>query len=117
MHYAISSTWGPTDPTRASLPFIFAASALEKGDTVMIMLFHDAVSVAVEGVSAQLVPVGPPQKFDEVFSHANAEIIVCKPCAAARAITEEALRSNCRFGGMNDYLEHVSRDDCKPVSF
>ena len=117
MNYAISSTWGPTDPTRASLPFIFAASALEAGDSVMIMLFHDAVSVAVKEVNSQLVPVGPPQKFDEVFSHPNAEIIVCKPCAAARGITEEALTENCRFGGMNDYLEEVSRDDCKPISF
>ena len=36
MHYAISATWGPTDTTRASLPFIFAASALQAGDTVMM---------------------------------------------------------------------------------
>ena len=28
MHYAISTTWGPTDITRGALPFIFAASAL-----------------------------------------------------------------------------------------
>ncbi len=35
MHYAISTTWGPTDVTRAALPFVFAASALQAGDTVM----------------------------------------------------------------------------------
>jgi predicted peroxiredoxin len=28
MHFVISTTWGPTDPTRAMLPFIFAASAI-----------------------------------------------------------------------------------------
>jgi tRNA 2-thiouridine synthesizing protein D len=44
MHYTLSTTWGPTDTTRASLPFIFAASALEAGDTVMIMLFHGSVA-------------------------------------------------------------------------
>ena len=38
MHYAISTTWGPTDTTRASLPFIFAASALQAGDTIMALL-------------------------------------------------------------------------------
>ena len=43
MHFAISASWGPTDPTRAMLPFIFAASALQVKDTVTIMLFHDAV--------------------------------------------------------------------------
>jgi len=32
MHFAISGTWGPTDPTRAMLPFIFAASAVQAGD-------------------------------------------------------------------------------------
>lgn len=117
MHYAISTTWGPTDPTRASLPFIFAASALESGDTVMIMLFHDAVTVAVRGSSEKIIPVGPPQRFEQVFSHTNAEVLVCKPCAAARGITEEMLTENCRFGGMGDYRDHVSRDDCKAITF
>ena len=29
MHFAISASWGPTDPTRAMLPFVFSASALD----------------------------------------------------------------------------------------
>ena len=29
MHFAISTTWGPTDPTRAMLPFLFAAAAVQ----------------------------------------------------------------------------------------
>ena len=41
MHFVISGTWGPTDPTRAMLPFIFAASAVQDGDTVTLMLFHE----------------------------------------------------------------------------
>jgi len=117
MHFAISATWGPTDPTRASLPFIFAASALQAGDSVMIMLFHDAVTVAVGEASSKMVPVGPPQRFEEVFGHENAEVVVCKPCAEARCITEEMLRGNCRFGGMNDYHAHLQKSDCKPVAF
>jgi len=43
MHYAISTTWGATDTTRASLPFIFAESALQAGDTVVI-IFNDATA-------------------------------------------------------------------------
>lgn len=117
MHYAISTTWGPTDTTRASLPFIFAASALQAGDTVMIMLFHDAVSVAVEGTSEQLKPVGPPPRFAEVFAHANAEVLVCKPCADARGIREDMLVEGCKLAGMNDFHAHVSREDCKPITF
>jgi sulfur relay (sulfurtransferase) complex TusBCD TusD component (DsrE family) len=117
MHYAVSTTWGPTDPTRASLPFAFAAAALQLGDTVMIMLFHDAVMVAVEGVHEKTIPVGPPPRFAEVLANANAEVIVCKPCAEARGIHERVLASGCRFGGMNDFHAHASREDCKVVAF
>lgn len=49
MHFAISATYGPTDPTRAMLPFIFAASAVQSGDSVTLMLFADAVFMAIEG--------------------------------------------------------------------
>jgi len=68
MHFAISATWGPTDPTRAALPFIFAASALQAGDTITLMLFHDAVHIATEGTAAKLVPFGPPSRFEEVLA-------------------------------------------------
>lgn len=117
MHFAISATWGPTDTTRASLPFIFAASALQAGDTVMIMLFHDSVSIAVKGSYQHMIPCGPPQRFEEVMSNPGVEVLVCKPCAEARGITEDMLLENCRFAGMNDYHEHVSRPDTKAVTF
>jgi tRNA 2-thiouridine synthesizing protein D len=71
MHFVISGTWGPTDPTRAMLPFIFAASAVQDGDTVILMLFHDTVLMAVDGAGAKLVPIGPPNRYEEVVSHPN----------------------------------------------
>ena len=117
MHFAIATTWGPTDTTRASLPFIFAASALQAGDSVMIMLFHDAVTKAVEGAYPKMVPFGPPQRFEEVFTHPNAEIIVCKPCAKVRGIKPEMLVQKCSLGGMNDFHKHAARPDCKTVTF
>lgn len=42
MHFVISATYGPTDPTRAMLPFIFAASAVQTGDQVTLMLFSSS---------------------------------------------------------------------------
>jgi sulfur relay (sulfurtransferase) complex TusBCD TusD component (DsrE family) len=83
----------------------------------MIMLFHDAVTIAVKGAHEKMMPAGPPPRFAEVFSHANSEIVVCKACAMVRGITEDGLTANCRFGGMDAYHDHVSRDDCKAVSF
>jgi hypothetical protein len=38
------------------LPFIFAASAVQDGDTVTLMLFHDSVLMAVDGAGGKLVP-------------------------------------------------------------
>ena len=117
MHYVISTTSGPTDTTRASLPFIFASTALEEGDTVMIMLFHDSVTIAVKGSHEKMIPVGPPPAFEEVFAHQNAEVIVCKPCAEARGINENMLIGNTRLGGMKDFHNHLSREDAKAVTF
>lgn len=117
MHYAISTTWGPTDVTRAAIPFIFAASALQSGDTVMVMLFHDAVAIALEGAHQRMIPFGPPPRFAEVFSNPNARVIVCKPCAEVRGIHESMLVKSATFGGMNDLHAHASRPDAKVMNF
>jgi len=117
MHYAISTTWGPSDTTRAAIPFIFAATALKAGDSVTLMLFHDAISIGVPGCHEQMVPCGPPAKFAEVLAHPKAEVVVCKPCAEVRGITQEQLRDNCRMGGMDDFYERVAQGDCKPLAF
>ena len=117
MHYVISATWDPTDVTRAALPFIFAASALQAGDTVMIMLFHDAVTIAVDGIHQKMIPFGPPAKFTEVFSNPNAKVLVCKPCAEVRSINEDMLAKNASFGGMNDLHQNTVRSDAKFISF
>ena len=117
MHYAITSTWGATDTTRASLPFLFAASALQAGDSVMLMLFHDAVTIAVQGAYEKMVPFGPPQRFAEVFSHPKASIFVCTPCAEVRGIRADMLVAKCSLGGMNEFHQHASRPDAKVVTF
>jgi tRNA 2-thiouridine synthesizing protein D len=77
MHFVISGTWEPTDPTRAMLPFIFAASAVQDGDTATLMLFHDAVLMAVDGAGAKLVPVGPLNRYEEIASHPNVILWAC----------------------------------------
>lgn len=117
MHYVISATLGPTDTTRAALPFIFAESALQAGDTVMIMLFHDAVTIAVEGSHQKMIPFGPPPKFAEVLANPKAKILVCKPCAEVRGIKTDMLVKNCSLGGMNDFHKELTHPDSKAVTF
>lgn len=117
MHFVVASTYGPTDPTRAMLPFIFAASAIQAGDRVTIMLFHDAVSMAVEGAGAKLVPVGPPNRYEETVSHANVKLWVCKPCADVRGLAAAQLDKRAHIGGMNDYHAACKEPDTQVIGF
>ena len=117
MHFVVSGTYGPTDPTRAMLPFIFAASAVQAGDRVTIMLFHDAVSMAVNGAGAKLVPVGPPNRYEETVSHVNVKLWVCKPCADVRGLAAGQLDPRAKLGGMNDFHAAAKEPDTQVVAF
>ena len=117
MHFAISGTWGPTDPTRAMLPFIFAASAVQAGDTVTLMLFHDAVLMAVEGAGAKLVPVGPPNRYEEVAGHPNVTFWACKPCVDVRGLAPATLDKRVKLGGMNEFHVAAGQPDTRIISF
>ena len=117
MHFAISGTWGPTDPTRAMLPFIFAASAVQAGDTVTLMLFHDAVLMAVEGAGAKLVPVGPPNRYEEVAGHPNVTFWACKPCVDVRGLAPATLDKRVKLGGMNELHIAAGQPDTRIISF
>jgi predicted peroxiredoxin len=117
MHFAVSSTWGPTDPTRAMLPFIFAASALQAGDRVTLMLFHDAVLLAVDGAGAKLVPVGPPNRYEEVAGHPAVKLWACKPCVDARGLAASSLDKRVKLGGMNEFHAASKEPDTRAVTF
>ncbi len=117
MHFVISATWGPTDPTRAMLPFIFAASALQDGDTVTLMLFHDAVHLAVDGAGAKLVPVGPPNRYEEVTSHRKTTLLACKPCVDVRGLGAAALDKRIKIVGMNEFHAAAKQPDTRVVTF
>jgi len=117
MHFAIAATSGPTDPTRAMLPFIFAASALQAGDRVTLMLFHDAVLAAAEGVGAKLVPVGPPNRYEEVADHPNVVLLACKPCVEARGLPAAALDKRVKLAGMNEFHTAAKEPDTRVVTF
>jgi tRNA 2-thiouridine synthesizing protein D len=112
MQFVISGTWGPTDPTRAMLPFIFAASAVQAGDTVTLMLFHDAVLTG-----AKLVPVGPPNRYEEVAVHPNVTLCVCRPCIDARGLAPSSLDRRVRLGGMNEFHAAATHPDARMISF
>ena len=117
MNWVISCSFGPTDTTRAMLPFLFAASAVQAGDTVTLMLFHDAVLMAVEGVGKTLVPVGPPNRYEEIASNPNVTLWACKPCVEVRGLAAPTLDRRVKLGGMNEFHAAAKAPDAKVVSF
>jgi sulfur relay (sulfurtransferase) complex TusBCD TusD component (DsrE family) len=90
---------------------------LQAGDRVTIMLFHDAVHRATAGPAEQLVPFGPPPRFEEVLSHADATVLACKPCVQVRRIAEADLDRRIALGGMNDFHAAAARQDARVVAF
>ena len=117
MHFVISATYGPTDPTRAMLPFLFAASAVQSGDRVTLMLFADAVFVAIEGAGAKLTPVGPPNRYEEIAGHPNVTLMACKPCFEARGLNASVLDKRVRLAGMNEFHAAAKESDPRVVNF
>jgi len=117
MHLVISGTWGPTDPTRAMLPFLLAASAVQDGDKVTLMLFHDAVLMAVKGAGAKLVPVGPPNRYEEVALHPNVTLWACRPCVEARGLAPASLDERVKLVGMNEFHAAMKQPDTRVVNF
>jgi predicted peroxiredoxin len=65
-------TYGTDDPTRATMPFIAAAGALERGHEPMIALMGEAVYLFKEGVIDAVHGVGfPPLRefMDSMIEH------------------------------------------------
>jgi sulfur relay (sulfurtransferase) complex TusBCD TusD component (DsrE family) len=71
------------------MSFIFAASAVQAGDSVTLMLFHDAVYMSVKEAGTKLVPVGPPNRYEEVAAHPK--VRACRPCVDARGLAAASL--------------------------
>ena len=65
-----AGTYGTDDPTRATMPFLFAAGALDKGYEAEVALMGEAVILLKEGVIEALHGVGfPPLKqiYDKII--------------------------------------------------
>jgi len=117
MHFVILRHVGTDRSHRAMLPFIFAASAVQDGDTVTLMLFHDAVLMAVDGAGSKLVPVGPPNRYEEAVSHPNVILWACRPCVDARGLALPSLDHRVKLGGMNEFHAAAKQPDSKVVAF
>ncbi len=74
----LNGTYGPDNPTRASMPFHFAAGAVEAGITAQILLTADATLLLKDGVAQAVQGVGLPslKELIDTVVGAGAEIHV-----------------------------------------
>ena len=110
---------GPSNPTRATLPFLVAKGAIEAGHEVEIILAHDGSLLMKDALRENLFGVGmPPLK--ELFQYAvehRVPIYVRGGCAKARGISEEDLEGkNAVFIDRRRYAQLIVESD-KVVSF
>src|SRR4029077_110390 len=79
-----------------------------------LMLFHDAVLMAVDGAGAKLVLVGPPNRYEEVASHSNVILWACRPCVDARGLAPSSLDHRVKLAGMNEF--HAAAKQPAPMA-
>ncbi len=107
----VTASHGTDDPNRATLAFLAAKAAKENGDEVTVFLMNDAVMLAKKGVAEHIQGVGlaPFPELLEVLQILGVPLLVCKPCAEARGISEEDLVEGASFAGMYD-LTKLARE-------
>jgi sulfur relay (sulfurtransferase) complex TusBCD TusD component (DsrE family) len=82
-----------------------------------MMLFADAVLMAVEGTGARLTPVGPPNRYEEIAGQPSVTLIACEPCFEARGLNASVLDKRVTLAGMNEFHAAAKEPDARVVNF
>jgi len=93
-------TRGPEDPTRAVRCFQFAKIAADKGHEVTVFLVDDAAYFTNLALAERVkAPTGDDlMTYWKFLVDRGVTILVCKPCAETRMVTEEDLPPGTRIG-------------------
>lgn len=108
MSYLVNSSFGPKDLERATVPFILACSAANRG-AARVFLTGDALNLVVKGGADGLVAEGysPVAKFIEEFVEKGGLILVCKVCAGVMNITQDDLINGAEIGGAPNTMDFL----------
>ncbi|MDA5092842.1 DsrE family protein [Aliiroseovarius sp. KMU-50] len=109
MSYLVNNCWGDNDLERATVPFILACAAANRGEARMF-LTCDALNLVVRGGAEGLTASGysPIKDLIDEFVEKDGRIYVCKVCAGVMNITQDDLIEGAMIGtapDMMDYLE------------
>ena len=109
MSYLVNSSFGPEDLERATVPFILACAAANKGDA-RVFLTCDALNLVVKGRAEGLTAPGYTPVLDLIneFTGKGGHIWVCRVCAAVMGIEDSDLVEGATIGGAPDTMEFLA---------
>lgn len=108
MSYLVNSSFGPADMERATVPFILACAAANRGPA-RAFLTGDALNLVVKGRANGLVAEGYAPVADLIaeFVEKGGIIWVCKVCAAVMGIAPEDLIEGAEIGGAPNSMDFL----------
>jgi sulfur relay (sulfurtransferase) complex TusBCD TusD component (DsrE family) len=71
-----------------------------------MMLFHDAVALAVPGVATSVKACGPPEVapvIEQLGADSEVELWVCRPCAEVRGYGDDRLATGFKMATIGDF--------------
>jgi sulfur relay (sulfurtransferase) complex TusBCD TusD component (DsrE family) len=63
------------------------------------------------------LPVGPPNRYEEVAAHPRATLWACRSCVDARGLAPSSLDHRIKIGGMNECHAIAEQFDTKIIGF
>lgn len=111
MSYLVNSSFGPQDLERASVPFIIAITAANKG-TSRMFLTCDALNLVKAGGAEGLTAPGykPVKELIDEFVAKGGKMWVCKVCAASMGLSQEDLIEGAEIGGAPNTMAFLEEE-------
>ncbi|MEL6201192.1 MAG: DsrE family protein [Pseudomonadota bacterium] len=108
MSYLVNSSFGPTDLERATVPFILACAAANRG-AARAFLTGDALNLVVKGRANGLTAPGytPVAELVSEFVEKGGIIWVCKVCASVMNITQDDLIEGAEIAGAPNSMDFL----------
>lgn len=108
MSYVVNSSHGPTDPERATVPFILACAAANRGEA-RVFLTGDALNLVAKGRAEGLVAEGytPVGELIAEFVEKGGLIWICKVCASVMNIAQDDLIEGAHIGTAPDVMDFI----------
>jgi predicted peroxiredoxin len=105
----IMVTHGPTDPERATIPFVMACAALASDVEVVLGFQADGVCLVHKGEAETVqAPEFPPlSKLLKDFTELGGTMLVCSPCVKSRGIAD-ALISGAEIVAAGRFVAEVT---------